>query len=135
MSSPSDLATLTTCPSEFEAHSLVAVLRNEGIEAFAFGTARSALPMTSRWLEVPVQVRAEDLERARAALARNRQDSIDIDWEEIDVGERDDALPLTPTNHVPSMVRFAGAVAWGLIALTLGASFIWLALWALAAMA
>jgi hypothetical protein len=116
---PDDLATVTTCASEFEAHALVAVLKSEGIEAHAFGAARSALPIASRWLEVPVQVRAADVERARAVLERNKQDSIDIDWDEVDVGEREDSLPLSTVGRVPLMARVATITAWGLIALLL----------------
>jgi len=91
---PDDLVTLVAKPSEFEAHALVAVLREAGIEAFAFGAMRAALPFSERLTPVPVQVRQVDLERAQAALKQNVADSMDLDWDDVDVGERLDDLPL-----------------------------------------
>ncbi len=126
MPQPDDLATVTTCASEFEAHALVAVLRSEGIDAFAFGAASAALPIQSKWLEVPVQVRQADLQRARAVLEKNKQDSIDIDWDEVDVGQREDSLPLTRSNRMPAMARASTIIAWAIVAATLLAGLIWL---------
>ncbi len=83
------LVPLTYPASEFEAGVIVAALEAEGIEAKHFsgmkmliGSATPALSSAN-----PVMVRAEDLERAKAALERNRADSVDIDWSEVDVGE------------------------------------------------
>ncbi len=39
---PENLVTVTSTPTEFEAHTIVAVLREAGIEAFAFGTVDDA---------------------------------------------------------------------------------------------
>ena len=102
---PDELVTLTTRPTEFEANVLVAVLEEAGIEAFAFGAMRAALPLSERLTSVPVQVRRRDLEQAKAALAQNVADSVDLDWDEVDVGERDDNLPLTQRNGLPLIPR------------------------------
>jgi hypothetical protein len=39
---------------------------------------------------VPVQVRRVDLERAQVALKKNIADSVDLDWNEVDVGQPQD---------------------------------------------
>lgn len=96
-----ELVTLTTRPTEFEAHALVAVLEDAGIDAVAFGAMRAALPLSERLTSVPVQVRRRDLERAQEALKQNIEDSVDLDWDEVDVGERVDALPLTTREGMP----------------------------------
>ena len=101
---PDDLVTLVSTPSEFEAQTLVAVLAEAGIEAFAFGVP--ALPALGMRLGgCPVQVRQSDLERARQALAQNVADSVDLDWDDADLGEREDNLPLTPTTRMPLFAR------------------------------
>ncbi len=123
-SDPDALATLRTVGSEFEAHTLVAVLREEGIEAHAFGAMHASLPLGQRRFGVPVQVRRADLERARAALEKNTSDSVDLDWDEVDVGEREDHLPLTPVNRMPLLARIGFAVAIAVVVLTVAAKMI-----------
>jgi len=80
-----DLATLCTPPSEFEANLLAIVLRDNGIEAFVFASPAAGIGVSFSGgkLGVPLQVRTEDLEKARHTLAANRRDSIDIDWDEL----------------------------------------------------
>ncbi len=127
-SDPDALATLRTVGSEFEAHTLVAVLREEGIEAHAFAALHASLPLGQRRFGVPVQVRRADLERARAALKKNASDSVDLDWDEVDVGEREDHLPLTPVNRMPLLARIGFAVAVAVVVLTVAAKMISMAL-------
>ncbi len=127
-SDPDALETLLTVNSEFEAHTLVAVLREEGIEAYAFGAMHASLPLGERIAAVPVQVRRADLERAHAALEKNATDSVDLDWDEVDVGEREDHLPLTPVNRMPLLARIGFAVAVAVLVLTLAVKMISLVL-------
>ena len=123
-SDPDALETLRTVSSEFEAHTLVAVLREEGIEAHAFGARHASLPLGQRHFAVTVHVRRADLERARAALEKNATDSVDLDWDEVDVGEREDDLPLTPVNRMPLLARIGFAVAVAVVVLTVAAKMI-----------
>ncbi len=116
---PENLVTVTSTPTEFEAHTIVAVLREEGIEAFAFGTFGGSLPLGGVFTSVPVQVRQSDLQRARLALRQNVADSVDLDWDEVDVGERKDELPLRPVGQMPLLAKVAFTVAAMLILLTL----------------
>jgi type III secretory pathway lipoprotein EscJ len=89
-----DLVTLVTKPTEFEAETLVAVLDEAGIKAVSYGTPNYIYPLTVTPLGVPVQVRRVDLERAQAAIKQNVADSVDLDWDEVDVGQpQDDAEP------------------------------------------
>lgn len=112
------LVTLAQVKSEFEANMLVAVLADAGVEAFAFGGAYSAIPLSSRFLRVPVQVRESDLEVAKATIAKNIADSVDLDWDEVDVGERDDSLPLRSPGRMPVPARIAYGLAVLLVIVT-----------------
>lgn len=109
---PDQLVTLTTAPTDFAARVAAAVLQDAGIEAFVFGSAGTAVGLTVSaqpsigrdgepiW-GVPVQVRRQDLEQARATLLANRADSVDIDWDQVDLGRREDTLPLVTNRNVP----------------------------------
>jgi hypothetical protein len=116
---PDELVTLVTKPTEFEAHAIVAVLEDAGIEAVAFGAMRAVLPLSEKLTPVPVQVRARDLERAREALKQNQEDSVDVDWNEVDVGERVDDLPLTQRKGMPPMARLGFLAACMMLLLIL----------------
>lgn len=106
-----DLVTVVSCSSEFEAATKVAVLEEAGIDAFVFGSSHAALPLSQRFLAVPVQIRAGDLERARAVLNENQRDSPSIDWDSVDVGERDDDLPLREPGKMPWPAKVGFALA------------------------
>lgn len=81
---PLQLVDLTTCRTDFEAEVLVRALEGEGIPARAFTTAGSALQWEVAVTQpIRVQVRRVDLERARLALTRVRQESVDFDWSEL----------------------------------------------------
>ncbi len=113
---PDDLVTLTTTETDFQAGILVAVLDNAGIKAFSFGAVSAMEPLGKRLTPVVVQVRQADVDRARAALAQNVADSVDLDWDQVDVGERVDDLPLTTREGMPPAAR----IAWLLTLLLLG---------------
>ena len=100
-----ELQTVVTAKSEFEAHAVIAVLKEAGIEAHAFGYVKQALPLDMKFTSVPVQVRATDLRRAKMELKQNISDSVDLDWDEIDVGEREDDLPLSSERSMQFGVR------------------------------
>jgi len=123
-----DLVTVRQARNEFEATIIVNTLRSEGIDAFSFGMFRNILPVESRFTGVPVQVRQGDLDRARTVLREQAEDSSDLEWDEVDLGERDDELPLRETNRMPWPARIAFIVAV-LIALLFFAGFIVMVIW------
>lgn len=106
-----DLVTLVVKPTEFEANTIVAVLEDAGIKAFAFSAIRAALPLSERLTSVPVQVRRIDFDRAQRALKQNVADSVDLDWDSVDVGDREDNLPLKTTHGMPPLIKMGFAVA------------------------
>src|SRR5688572_3109245 len=89
---PDDLVTLTTTETVFQAGIIVAVLDEAGIQAFSFDGLSALYPLGQRLTPAVVQVRRADLERARAALNQNVADSVDIDWDEVDVGEPEETV-------------------------------------------
>ncbi len=123
---PDALVTLTVKPTEFEAEVLVAVLMSEGIEARSFAGHRVSMAFAGDLFGVPVKVFAADLERASEVLKQNRQDSVDIDWDEVDVGTPEQGQSLRETgdheydpNRMPWLARISFGVILGLIALVL----------------
>ncbi len=106
-----DLVTVVTCASEFEAATKAAVLEEAGIEAFTFGAVHASLPLPTKFLQVPVQVRAAALDRAKAALAENKVESASVDWDSVDVGEREDTLPLRKPRRMPLPARIGFVLA------------------------
>jgi len=110
---PDQLTTITTATSEFSAQLLVAILDDAGIEAFAFGSTGTTLGVTGqstnpRW-GVPIQVRRKDVEAAKTTLLANKRDSVDIDWDMVDVGTPEEEG--SPHNTPPLAARFAWLVA------------------------
>ncbi len=108
---PDELATLITTGQAFEAHVIVAVLQEAGIYARAFDAIQSSLPLGGSFMRVPVQVRRVDLAKAKEALKNNVSDSVDLDWEQVDVGERVDHVPLTTRRGMPLAAKIATAFA------------------------
>lgn len=73
--------------SEFEAQAQAAILREANIDAFVFpSTNWSGVMLTPAASGVPVFVPHADVERAAAILKQQIADSVDLDWEEVDVG-------------------------------------------------
>lgn len=98
------LVTLMRAPNEFAAGLIVAALDEEGIEAFSFGTAQAGLGLPLHpggGDSVLVQVRSRDRSSAHDLLVSLKETMADFDWDHVDVGERLDALPLTPTGGMP----------------------------------
>ncbi len=117
---PDGPALVVSTPTEFEAQTKAALLRDEGIDA----TVQPGAPSWTGHLSVSpggggssVWVRAADLDRARTLLQTRIADSVDIDWDEVDVGEREDSLPLTPVGRMPLLIRVGLALLAAIVAL------------------
>lgn len=95
------LVTVVETEREFEAQALAVVLEEAGIQAFVFPSP--VAPVTENFTvpgRIPVQVSANDLERAKAVLAASRSTGAAIDWNEVEVGDKE-----------PDMDAGLGAVA------------------------
>ena len=88
------LAELMTAANEGEAGIVRAALQAEGIPTWQHtaDTALLGIFGASGMHATTVRVRSADLQRARELLDRVRQDSVDLDWNEVDVGQPEDAL-------------------------------------------
>ena len=116
-----DLAVVTTAESEFEAEAKAEVLRARGLKAMVTRNAPSwtgFVSISPRARPAAVMVYREDLERATEMLKQVIADSVDIDWDEIDVGEREDDLPLHKVNRMPILAMASFAVAVAIISVT-----------------
>ncbi|MHC4448284.1 MAG: putative signal transducing protein [Planctomycetota bacterium] len=129
MQEPDELATLITTRHAFEAHVIVAVLQDAGIYARAFDAVESSLPLGSSFTRVPVQVRRVDLDRAKETLKSNLSDSIDLDWDQVDVGERADRVPLTTRRGMPLAAKVATAFAAALAVIYLMLTLLGIVRW------
>lgn len=88
------LVTVYEGRSEFDANAVAATLRNLGFYAAVVNTGQATFPIQGMHRTgVPVWVRERDREAAAAALRRNRSDSVDIDWADVDVGQMEDGAP------------------------------------------
>jgi hypothetical protein len=126
-----ELAVVVRVPTEFEAHTIAAILHESGIEAtVAPGaptwTGQIALGATDQGSAVVV--RSDDLRRARTVLDESDRDSVDLDWDEVDVGDREDNLPLTPVGRMPIPAKIAAALAAAILIVTAMLGFLLLVL-------
>lgn len=116
---PDRLVVVASEPTEFAANVKVAVLADAGIEAKVFGSLGTTLGASGRIgpavLNVDVQVRASDAAEARRILASNIEDSVDIDWDAVDVGNRVDSVPLTSGDRMPLPALIAACVVGALL--------------------
>tara|TARA_X000000368_G_C22816898_1_gene617196 strand:- start:406 stop:783 length:378 start_codon:yes stop_codon:yes gene_type:complete len=115
-----DLVTLLSPRTDFEANLLAIVLRDHGIEAFVFSSSALGIGVgfSAGSVGVPLQVRREDVDKAREILLANKRHSIDIDWHELESdGEGDSyvARPMPLTARIAFfcvvMSLLAGALA------------------------
>ncbi len=116
-----DPAVVVTVPTEFEAHTIAAILKTDGIESIVTNSAPSwtgLMPISPTALGSAVVVRRADLERARTVLRESERDSVDIDWDQVDVGQREDDLPATPVGHMPLPAKMAAMVAAAILVLS-----------------
>ncbi|MEM8757664.1 MAG: DUF2007 domain-containing protein [Planctomycetota bacterium] len=115
------------------AHAMASALRDAGIQAFVFDTAKTALQWEAPGVIAPYQVHVArtDLDAARDLLEQNNDDSIDIDWNDVDVGQPEDdtsrelaghthAPWSTSTRHRPARDAAFGLAKQGLIIWVIG---------------
>ena len=103
-----------------EAHTRAAILREEDLDAVVIAAAPSwtgQLAVSRTAQGAGVWVRREDEAHAASVLNRASEASVDLDWDEVDVGEREDALPLTPVDGMPLPARIAFSVAVAVVVL------------------
>jgi hypothetical protein len=89
-----ELVELRTVVNELEAGVIRAVLTEAGIfssQHTANGLFLGAFG-ANPFNPTTVRVRRDDVQRAEDVLAANRKDSVDIDWDEVDVGEPEDRV-------------------------------------------
>jgi hypothetical protein len=102
-SDPDILVDLTTARTAFEAEMIAESLRAQGIPAEAFTTAGSTLQWDIAATQpMRIQVRRRDLARAAEVLRAIRAESVDLDWSQVDTGDRS---PVTPEEITKNRVR------------------------------
>jgi hypothetical protein len=127
----SDIAVVAVTETEFEARAKAAVLEAEGIKAMVTSNAPSwtgQMPVSPTARGASVLVNREDLDRARSLLTQAVEDSVDLDWDEVDVGEREDDLPLHTVGRMPPLAKIALAVAIAIVILSVLLAVVWLAM-------
>jgi hypothetical protein len=107
---PAELVDLMTAASHAHAGVVKSVLDAEGIDSLLLTAPGPELGIfgLSGMLPTVVKVRRADLQRAREALDRTRQDSVDIDWSEVDTG---DPTPVTEEERAGRVRRSRGSAA------------------------
>ena len=107
--------------TEFEAQTKAAVLESEGIDCRVITQTPAwtgSITLGSSLQGTAVLVKPKDLDRAKELLEKRIEDSVDLDWDDVDVGEREDSLPLSPAGRVPLLVRIVLTII--LLSLLLG---------------
>ncbi len=106
----SDLARVVQTATEFEAHAKAAVLHEEGIDARVICDAPTwtgHLSLGHNDFVASVWVRREDLEAAQQLLEQTVADSVDIDWDEVNVGQPEDETSGEYNQSMPAPAKFA----------------------------
>ena len=110
---PKDLKPVCSSSTEFGAQTKAAVLKSEGIDAFVFSHGSSWIGGDNPAVAphgIEVWVRLEDFDRAKMLVQQRIADSVDLDWDEVDVGEREDTLPLRAVGSMPLPAKIATMV-------------------------
>jgi len=114
-----DLAVVAWCDSAFEANALVALLADYELRAHGPG---AAIEVPWRGLShekrIPVLVLESQLEQARQLIHDAREDASRINWDQVDIGNRADHLPLK-AGHGETPVWFQTVAIAGLCLLAL----------------
>lgn len=119
----SDLARVAQTATEFEAHAKAAVLHEEGIDAQVICDAPTwtgHLSLGHNEFVASVWVRREDLEAAQQLLEQTVADSVDIDWDEVNVGQPEDESNGEYHQSMPATAKFAFIVTLIVVLLSLG---------------
>jgi hypothetical protein len=86
---PENIALLTSAPTEMHAGIIVAALEENGIKCTTSGEATAGMRAEAPgWVQILVA--EEDLDAAQSVLDQVRDESDDIDWTQIDVGQPED---------------------------------------------
>ncbi len=98
---PNAPVVVATALTDAEAGLIASTLRERGIEARVFDAVGSVLSIYGPALNQPIQivVRRCEADRAAAALRDVREESIDIDWSQVDTG--DPSTPGGPEFQLP----------------------------------
>jgi hypothetical protein len=120
MSKPRPLKIVETCNTGFAAQALKALLADEGIDAVVDETASSTIATAYQGQPQHVNVLvAEDLlEIAQAIVGKVRNEARGIDWDDVDLGDREDRLKLHPVPHGTPTWQHAVAIT-GLVILAM----------------
>lgn len=113
---PDTLVTLTTARTELQGGVMRAVLADAGVRAHVFATSANTMQWEGGYTDpIKVQVRRADLDRAREALRRSAQESIDLDWADVDVGQfeeiGEEARPRFDMGRFTARRRLKGRIA------------------------
>jgi len=103
-----DLVLLRSVATAFEAHTLVAVLHEHGLDACVYDASATGFGIPGH---SEVMVRSREVARARRILDQQIADSVDLDWDEVQLGEREDDLPLQRPGRMPVWARGGMIVA------------------------
>ncbi|MBL8764442.1 MAG: hypothetical protein JNM07_09260 [Phycisphaerae bacterium] len=87
---PESLVQAAVAASEIEAEAMVQALEAKGIRAAPFGSLLGQLRAEVPTPGVAVMVRATDLDAARSVLRDLKAERVDVNWDEVDVGELED---------------------------------------------
>lgn len=108
---PDMLVPLTSARTEFEASTIAEALKSNGIAARVFAASANMLQAEVLSTDpIRVMVRRQDLRRAADVLRAVRAESVDIDWDEVDVGNPEPGSVLPP----PGPVRRIGGWSPGM---------------------
>lgn len=107
-----DLVTLMILQTEFEANILAVILRDHGIDAFVFASAGVGMGvyLSGGTVGVPLQVSRENVNMARQVLIENRRNSIDIDWDELELAGSDQAKSEYASMPVTARIAFFAVI-------------------------
>lgn len=113
-SSPDDLIKLMQMDSEIQAHMKAAILLDAGIETHVISDGASwagMLRLSATEGGAGIWIHSRDVEAAKDVLAQNVADSVDLDWDEVDVGTREDDIEPSPAHNMPWPARISFVVA------------------------
>lgn len=109
---PNAPVVIATALTDAEAGIIASTLRERGVEARVIDAVGSVLSVFGPALNQPIQivVRRCDADRAAAALREAREESIDIDWSQVDTGNRaEDPTPSLVPSRGGAALLFVGA--------------------------
>ena len=107
-----ELGVVVRVPSEFEAHTIAAILHDSGIEATVAPGAPSwtgQVALSPAAQGSAAVVSTAGLQRARTVLRDCHPPSTDLAWVAVDAGARHDNLPPHPVARLPTPPHLAAA--------------------------